>query len=345
MTTNTAIITVNWNGKHLLKELLPSLEKQTYRNFITIVVDNSSSDGSAEFLRKNFPWAKVIVMKKNTGFTGGNNAGLEEAMKNKDIKYLITLNNDTIADRNWLRNLVKAAEAEKNIGSCSSKVLYLYNKDIIDTAGIAIYKDGHAQSRGSMEKASKYSKKEEVFGASAVAALWKREALEKTGLFDDLFFMYQEEVDLAWRLRYAGYKSMFVPDAIVYHAHSASSKPFSPLKAYYSERNRLWLVFKNFTWGMMLKSKYYTLKRYMALAKGAKEKKGAAGEFVKKYSFPMVFYILLKAYLIGIIMLPLFIAKRIKIQMMRRKNGITSKDIKEWFRKFPTDAERIALIK
>lgn len=345
MTTNTAIITVNWNGKHLLKELLPSLEKQTYRNFITIVVDNSSSDGSAEFVREKSPWTKVIVMKKNTGFTGGNNAGFKEAMKNKDIKYIVTLNNDTIADRNWLRNLVRAAEAEKNIGSCSSKVLYLYNKDIIDTAGIAIYKDGHAQSRGSMEKASKYSKKEEIFGASAVAALWKREALEKIGLFDDLFFMYQEEVDLAYRLRYAGYKSMFVPDAIVYHAHSASSKPFSPLKAYYSERNRLWLVFKNFTWPMLLKSKYYTLKRYMALAKSAREKKGAAGEFVKRYSFVRILAILAKAYVVGLIMLPLFILKRIKIQHMRRKNKISGEEITRWFERFSTDAERIALIK
>ena len=160
---DTAVITVNWNGKNLLKKLLPSLKKQTYKDFVTIVVDNNSSDGSAGFVRENFPWAKVIVMKKNTGFTGGNNAGFLEAMKNRDIKYLITLNNDTVVDKDWLKNLVKAAEAEKGIGSCSSKVLYLYNKDIIDTAGIAIYKDGHASSRGGLEKSSKHSKREEIF--------------------------------------------------------------------------------------------------------------------------------------------------------------------------------------
>lgn len=342
---DTAVITANWNGKGLLKECLGSLRKQSYRNFITIVVDNGSTDGSAEYVMKNFPEVKVIRLKKNRGFTGGNNAGFIEAMKDKDIKYLVTLNNDAVVGRDWLKNLISAAKSDKNIASCSSKVLYLFNKDKIDTAGIAIYQDGHGQSRGGLKNASKYTKKEEIFGASAVAALWKREALEKVGLFDSMFFMYQEEIDLAWRLRYVGYKSVFVPNAIVYHAHSASSKPFSPLKAYYSERNRIWLVFKNFTWSMILKSKYYTLKRYISLVRGAKEKKGAAGKFMEKNSFLSIILVLLKAYFIGIIALPLFIPKRIIIQYTRIKNHVSNKQIKEWFRRFSTDSERIAMLK
>lgn len=341
----TAVIIANWNGKHLLKDCLSSLRKQDYRDFITIVADNGSSDGSEEFIMKNFPEVEVIRLRYNMGFTGGNNAGFREALKRPGIKYVVTLNNDTVAEKGWLKGLVRAAESDKRIGSCSSKVVYLKDKDTMDTAGIVIYPDGHAQSRCAMQKASGCCRKEEIFGASAVAALWRREALEKVGFFDSFFFMYQEEVDMAWRLRYAGYKSVFVPDAVVYHAHSASSKPFSPLKAYYSERNRIWLVFKNFTWGMILKSRYYTFKRYMALVKGVKEKKGPAGEFVKKHSFLRIFAILIKAYLMGLIMLPLFIPKRIRIQHMRRKNRIGRKEISGWFRRFSTDAEKSALMK
>lgn len=342
---DTAVITANWNGKGLLKECLGSLRKQSYRNFVTIVVDNGSTDGSAEYVMKNFPEVRVISLRKNKGFTGGNNAGFVEAMKDKGIKYLVTLNNDAVAERDWLKNLISAAKSDKNAASCSSKVLYLFNKDKIDTAGIAIYQDGHGQSRGGLENASKYVKKEEIFGASAVAALWKREALEKVGLFDSMFFMYQEEIDLAWRLRYAGYKSIFVPNAIVYHAHSATSRPFSPLKAYCSERNRLWLVFKNFTCLMILKSVYYTMKRYIALAGGARKNKGAAGKFMEKNPLSSIILVLLKAYFIGIIALPLFIPKRTRIQYARIKNHIGRKQIDGWFRKFSTDSERMAMLK
>lgn len=341
----TAVIIANWNGKHLLKNCLASLKKQAYRDFITIVADNNSKDGSVMFVRKNFPWARIIELKKNKGFTGGNNAGLRHAMKNRGIKFLATLNNDAVVDKNWLGNLVSAAKSDKDAGSFSSKVVYLKNKGTIDTAGIVIYQDGHAQSRGALEKSSRYRKKEEIFGASAVAALWKRKALEKAGLFDSMFFMYQEEVDMAYRLRYAGFKAVFVPDAVVYHVHSASSMPFSALKAYYTERNRIWVLFKNFTCIMMIKSVYYTAKRYIALAKGMKRKKGAAGEFVKKYSFFYMLLVLLKAYVVGVILLPLFIPKRIKIQLARMRNGIGRKEINKWFARFSTDAEKLALIK
>lgn len=342
---DTAIIIVNWNGRNLLRDCLSSLKKQAYRDFETIVVDNNSKDGSVEYVMKNFPEVRIIQLKKNRAFTGGNNAGLKEALKIKSIRYIVTLNNDTVADKNWLKNLIIAAKSDKKIGSCSSKVLYLKDKGIIDTAGIAPYRDGHAQSRGGLEKASKFTKKQEIFGASAVAALWKTEVIDKIGFFDNMFWMYQEEVDLAYRLRYAGYKAIFVPNAVVYHAHSASSKPFSPLKAYYTERNRIWLVFKNFTWLMMLKSVYYTLKRYMALAKGADRGKGPAGKFVKKYSFFRIFRTLLEAYIIGIVLIPLFIPKKINIWFMRRRNGIDRKQINKWFNKFSTDAESIAHLK
>lgn len=342
---DTAVISVNWNGKKLIKGCLDSLNKQTYKNFMVVVVDNGSKDGSVEFIEKNYPHVTVIAVDKNLGFTGGNDKGMKFVMKNPAIQYIATLNNDTEVHKDWLSSLVETMKKNPKAGSCSSKVIYQYDQEFIDTVGIVTYKDGHAMSRGNREHPRQYTKSAEVFGASAVAALWRREAFEKVGLFDTRFFMYQEEVDMAWRLRYAGYISVFVPKAVVYHAHSASAKAFSSLKAYYSERNRIWLVFKNFTICTLLKSPYYSFKRYMALLKGAKQGKGAAGKFLEKSSFSSMAWLLFKAWVVGILGLPLFIFKRIKIQHMRRTSSLNCKDIKKWMNKFGTTAEKIALLK
>lgn len=341
----TAVLVVNWNGKHLLKDCLNALGKQTYRDFITILIDNNSSDGSVEYVMKNFSDVKIVKLRKNTGVAGGNNAGFEEAKKYPGVKYISMLNNDAVPEKDWLKNLVKVMDSDDKISGCCAKVMYLKNREIIDTNGMLIYRDGNAQSKDTFRKASEIKKQEEVFGATGVAGIYRRAALEKAGFFDKIFFMYLEEVDLAWRLRYAGYKSMFVPSAIAYHAHSASSAPFSPFKAYYTERNRIWLVFKNFTCLMIIKSFYYTAKRYMALMKGAGSRKGSAGEFLKKNSFFDMAKVMLKAYLVGIVLLPIFIPGRIRTQLMRIRNGIGRKEINEWFRRFSTDAERLALIK
>ena len=157
--------------------------------------------------------------------------------------------------------------------------------------------------------------------------------------------MYQEEVDMAWRIRYAGYKAVFVPAAEVLHAHSASSTPFSSFKAYYTERNRIWLVFKNFPLSYILPSLYHAALRYLALAKGARSGKGAAGRFLEKSSFLGMVWVLFKAWFVGVLALPLFIPKRLRIQSLRKKNKITSKMVDSWFKRFGTTAERIALLK
>jgi GT2 family glycosyltransferase len=336
---DAAIIIVNWNGKPLLQACFDSLKKQTYKNFQVYLVDNNSSDNSIEFTKENYPEIKIIHLDNNYGFAKGNNEGIKVALKDSNIKYIIALNNDTTVDKSWLKNLISASNLHPKIGACASKTLYSGKKDTINSNGIAIYQDGHAISWRGFEKAKDFTKIEEIFAPSAVAALYKREALEKVGLFDDAFFMYQEEVDLAWRLRFGGYASIYVPNAIVYHLHSATSKAFSPLKAYYSERNRIWVVFKNFTWSMILKSFGYTIKRYYGLTKDLKNKKGPVAEFTKKEPLSKAFLILLKAWLIGTICLPKFVPERIKIQRMRKNNKITNKKINNWFKKFGIDVK------
>src|SRR3989344_669445 len=342
--TETAVIIVNWNGKHLLKDCLPSLAAQSYKNFSVIIVDNASTDGTAEFLRKEFSWVELISLERNTGFTGGNNAGYEFALRNKNIKYISTLNNDTVVHKEWLSSLVKGMKANPLLGSCSSKVIFLHEKDKIDTAGIVIYKDGNAMSRAHKHHPDSEKRSADIFGASAVAALWRRKALEKAGFLDERYFMYQEEVDLGWRVRFAGYSSRFIPKAIVYHAHSASSKSFSPLKAYYSERNRILTAVKDFPLTYLLASPYWAFRRYLSLLRGARAGKGAAGKFLEKSSPSSMAWILLKAWSAGILMVPLMIPARWRIQRMRRKNGITSSTVKGWFEKYGVSPERIALL-
>lgn len=337
----TAVIIVNWNGKKLLEGCLKSLRHQSYRNFKVYLVDNNSKDDSVIYVEKKFKEVCVIKLKKNYGFAKGNNQGIKKAVKDKETRYIVTLNNDTIVDKKWLENLVGEAKRNPTVGAVASKTIYLSNKKMINTNGISIYQDGHAVSWRGFKNVKDYTETEEIFAPSAVAALYKKDVLKKTGLFDSRFFMYEEEVDLGWRIRFAGYKSVYSPNAIVYHAHSATSKAFSELKAYYSERNRIWVVFKNFTCKMMFRSLGYTFKRYRAAIKALKLKKGPVSEFTKKEPKYKLFTITLKAWIIATLTLPFFINKRIKIQKIRKQNNIDDKTIEDWFKKFGTTAEKI----
>jgi hypothetical protein len=210
---NLTIIIVNWNGKHLLKNCLDSILKQTYKKFNVILVDNGSTDKSVEFIEKKFSEIKIIKLKENTGFAYANNVGIKEAFKNENIQYIITLNNDTKADKDYVKNLVQEARKDKRIGSLQPKVINFFDKDKIDSVGMLIYKDCSAINKGQKEiDKGQYNKKEEIFGSSASAALYTRRALEDTRLkegefFDNDYFAYYEDVDLAWRLRLAGFKS------------------------------------------------------------------------------------------------------------------------------------------
>ena len=123
-----AIIIVNWNGKKFLPTCLSSLRGQTYKLFKVIFVDNGSTDGSVEFVRKNFPEIMIIENKRNLGFAEGNNIGIRQAFKNKNIKYIVALNNDTKLDENWLKELIISVESSgPKFGSFQGKILNFKN--------------------------------------------------------------------------------------------------------------------------------------------------------------------------------------------------------------------------
>ncbi|MGZ3534200.1 MAG: glycosyltransferase family 2 protein, partial [Thermodesulfobacteriota bacterium] len=140
-----SVIIPNWNGKHFLVECIDSLKDQTFRDFETILVDNGSTDGSAEFAEERYGgFIRVIRNKKNLGFTGGNNVGIEAARG----EYIVLLNNDTWAEPTWLQELAKATSFNRPIGMWASKVCSYYKRDQIEGVGELIYWDGLCRSKG-----------------------------------------------------------------------------------------------------------------------------------------------------------------------------------------------------
>lgn len=220
-----SIIIVNWNGKELLSECVPSVFSSVYPNYEIILVDNGSTDGSVEFIREKYSEVKIIKLDRNYGFAKGNNIGIEEALKDKNVRYIALLNNDTKVDKNWLSELVKVAESDEKIGMCALKILRIDNPMVIDSTG-AVFKLGSIVSNRGCGKIDKgqYDKKLDIVGACGASGLFKRQMLEEIGLFDEDFFAYYEDAELSWRAYKKGWNARYVPTSVVYHKGGGTSK-------------------------------------------------------------------------------------------------------------------------
>lgn len=335
-----AIIILNWNGKKHLETCLSFLLEQTYSNYKIFLVDNGSTDGSLEYLEHNFSNNKkiqVISLPKNTGFAEGNNIALAKINREKKYKYIATLNNDTKVNEHWLEKMIEVAEQDDNIGSVAPKVKFFIEPHLMDSTGIVVYPDGGGMNRGFKEKdQGQYNKQEEVFGSCAGAALYRKAAIDKAGFFDKNFFAYYEDLDLAWRLRHAGYKTIYTPEAMVHHVHSATGISHSPFKAYHVQRNRLLVILKNFPFFMMLKAFFWlTPKRYLHLVNSALGKKqGPAYKLKSKTSFSKLIFITLKAWLSFCV---LFFPTLFKRWGIKKDSVLT----KQWFEKYSADFDKM----
>ena len=335
--TEICVIIVNYNGLHLLAECLDSLREQTFRDFEVILVDNASTDGSVSFVTENYPDVKVVENRENLGYGGGNNTGIEAS----SAKYVVLLNNDTTVDARWLERLYEAAEKDKTIGMCASKILNYYDPEIIDNTGLLIYRDGIARGRGRLEKdRGQYALEEEVFFPSGCAGLYRRKMLDEIGLFDEDFFLYVDDVDIGFRGRLAGWKCTYVPDAVVYHKYSATVEPYSSLKAYLVERNRIWVVMKCFPLGLALASLFYTMQRYIMQGYGIATGKGAGSRLVRSDSGFSIVLILLRAYLSAFRKFGNMVRKRKHILAMKK---VSKREISSWFTRFGIDVRELAL--
>ena len=284
MYPKVAVIILNWNGFKDTLECLESLYQNTYPNYAVIVVDNASSDDSlkkirqyckgkievkstfftylksnkpikiteytlAESKKRTYVHSDMVIIKndKNYGFAEGNNIGIRYAMNNLNPDYVLLLNNDTVVDSGFLRELIEVSRSNSNIGFVSPKTYY-YNfdnrNDIINFAGgsLNMFK-GQSQSIGVNEiDNGQYDEIKTVEYGEGSCLLVKKEVLEKIGIFDTRYFAYWEEADLCIRGYKAGYMSVYVPKAKIWHKISASTD--DPTKLYYYTRNKFWFMQK-----------------------------------------------------------------------------------------------------
>lgn len=327
------VIIVNHNGLRLLKGCLDSLRGQSFKDFEVILVDNGSEDGSVEFVKEKYPDVGIIVNESNLGFGAGNNEGIKEAKG----KYIALLNNDASAHKDWLGELVKAAEeAPQGFGMWASKILSADSPDIIDTAGHLIYPDGLNIGRGKGEKdAGQYDVKEEVFFPSGCAALYSRGMLDMVGFFDPDFFAYGDDTELGLRARLSGWRCLYVPASVVYHKGSATAGRYSPFKVYQIERNRIWVLLKCFPMKYIILSPFYTIIRLFHHFINALSGRGAAGRF--EGSIFRLGLIYAKAVFDGLRGASKMIAKRRGI-----KRVVTAGEFKNWLRRYGISAREIA---
>lgn len=238
-----SVVIPNWNGRQLLKVCLRSLERQTFKDFGVVVVDNGSEDGSNKYIEEHFPKVKLIKLDRNYGFAKAVNIGI----KSTSSKYLFLLNNDTEVDKDCLRNLVKTADLHPKAGFIAPKVLNFYKRNIIDSAGDGVDVVGHSYNIGMGDRdGAKFNTEKEVFLVTAGAGLFKREVFNKIGLFDEDYFTYMEDIDLCLRAQLAGYKGWYTPKAKVFHIHKATSNKIKPLMEYWQFRNMTQNIIKNF---------------------------------------------------------------------------------------------------
>jgi GT2 family glycosyltransferase len=234
-----SIIIPHYNGAHHLPPCFNALRNQTYPHFEVILVDNGSTDESVTLTRRDFPEVKVVELGQNHGLTGAINRGIQHACG----QIIISLNNDTEVAPGWAQALIDALEAYPDAGMVASKMLLFDERDRIHSAGDGFGANGIPINRGVWEKdKGQFDGDTYIFGGCGGGVAYRREMLDKIGLFDEDLFMYLEDVDLNWRAQLAGYRAVFAPQAIVYHRLSASGGGI--IASYYTGRNTIFMLAK-----------------------------------------------------------------------------------------------------
>lgn len=235
----------SWNGAHFLGECLRSLTAQTHPAQI-IVVDNGSSDGSGELVSAQFPEVTLLSLEGNRGFAGAVNVGITHALR-AGVDYVALLNNDAIAEPDWLERLVDCAQRHPEAGIVTPKFL-LEDRVHIDSTGDFYSSWGWAYPRGRDElDRGQYDAPEQrdVFCGSGGASLFRARMLEQVGLFDEDFFAYLEDQDLGFRAQLMGWRARYEPSARAYHRMMGTSAGINHFGRYQAIRNCIYLYAKN----------------------------------------------------------------------------------------------------
>lgn len=274
---------VTWNGMRFLPEALESIEKQTFQDFNVVIVDNGSTDGTVNYIKENYPQVTMIRNVQNLGFAHGHNQAMRLATakwpsNELSDHYVLVTNQDILLKPDFLENLISEADKFPEVASFGGKLYKAFfsraeddfeetiKSDVLDSTGLTIYKSRRVVDRGAGETdQQQYDDEREVFGISGAILLLRASALQsiryRDEFFDGDFFCYKEDIDLAWRLRLAGWGSRFVPSAIAHHYRGAYSPERSTwLKTIKARRQRSQLVnFRSFVnhYFVLIKNDYF----------------------------------------------------------------------------------------
>lgn len=239
-----SVVTPNYNGEKFLKTFLKSLNEDSQYIGEVIIVDNGSDDGSLDYLKNNsFSFPLVLIEnKENIGFSPAVNQGIKRSQNN----LIFSINNDTEIKKGSIKSLVDLINSSDDIFSVQAKMLQYNNKNLIDDVGDEYNLLGWTKKIGENHHSSEYNEVKRIFSSCAGAAMYNKSILNEIGLFDDNFFAYMEDVDLAIRSHINGYRNLSCPDAIVYHIGSATSgSRYNEFKVKLAARNNVWIIYKN----------------------------------------------------------------------------------------------------
>ena len=242
--SKVAVVVVNWNGQQFLDRCLSALPVQTVKPYEIIFVDNASSDASLDIVRR-YPSVRALAQIENLGFARGNNVAITEVAA--ESEWIALINPDAFPDPHWLEALLSAARDNPAYDVFGSKLVKADDLAVLDGVGDVYHMSGLVwRERHGVPQQEEDLAAREIFSPCAAAALYRRSVLLEVGCFDEDFFCYVEDVDLGFRLRLAGHKAMYVPDAVVHHVGSATTGgKHSDFCVYHGHRNLVWTFVKD----------------------------------------------------------------------------------------------------
>lgn len=318
-----SVIVVNWNRRELLRQCLHSLAQQAGVRFEVILVDNGSRDGSAEMAQVEFEHSGLLPLRvlrnaANVGFCRANNQGIEASRG----EFIALLNNDAEAAPSWLACLRRAFDRGADIGMAASKILLKHEPSRIDKAGHLIYPDGQNRGRGTGElDVGQYERVEEVLWPDGCAAMYRRRMLEQIGGFDEDFFAYGDDAELGLRARLAGWRCLYMPEAVVWHHRGATLGLTSTRRLMLIERNRLLLAVKLFPWSLLALNPAYFAARLAAGAWAALRGRGEIARCEGVVGKLRAAAAVLAGDLAALPLIPRMLRKRRRLRGIRRLSG------------------------
>ncbi len=243
-----SLLLINWNLKDDLDHCLKSLHEQEYRDFEAILVDNGSSDGSPEMVAEKYPWVKLIALEENTGFCHANNVAAQAAVG--DLLYVV--NTDTEFPPDMLSQLAKAAEKYLDYHIFSPQMINFFDRRMVDCKGMAYLKSLRGYMLDVGKQVDPHEEPFEIFCGTGGAIMMRREVYETIGLYDESFFINNEDTDFAVRARGAGFRALYLPQVRVFHKRSPTEKKLPDFMLYHIQRNYELAALKNIPWPLWL---------------------------------------------------------------------------------------------